>query len=146
MTGIQAPALALVQKHGDLFRQLGAAEVTATNLDTVQLTYYNNRNGVNAAALLNPSMDGVKLLVANKAMTRDAHSPTADGMADLLKGVSNLHVQQYTGRNAGGDAPQIISVATSDYTQYKTLRDLLNSSPAPGVEVGTQHISDAVLA
>jgi hypothetical protein len=133
MTSIRPPAYEYVSQHGDLLTQLGASKVEATDAFTIKATYHNNRNGVNAEALLNDTVWGAQLLVSNESLTADFHVPTVDGLVDLLKGVAGLEVSVATARCPGG--PTYIQAQTRDQNLATLLTDLVKESPMENVHV-----------
>lgn len=140
-TPVFAPAPALLTHSGDLLRQFGADKVQVTGADTITLTYGINATAVNAAALLKDEVNGVKLIVDNASTTRDLPVASANGIADVLRGIAGLDVNV---ANAPGGTHQI-QATSHDGMLVHDVAALVERSPIDGVDVAVYVPMDIAL-
>lgn len=136
MTSIKPPAYTYVEQHGDLLKQFGATKVEATDAFTIKLTYTNNEKAVNADALLKDEIWGAKLVIDNQSLTTDAPTPDVYGISDVLKGVSGLQVSTLVPRCM---CDSQINVTTADQGLARLVGDLVETKPAPLVNVSVKY-------
>lgn len=117
-----SPALAHVQRYADDYAKLGAVEVTPSGADQVQVAFTHNALGTNAAAALADTVDGVRILVENRSQTADFHTPSIEGVSELISrhpavsGVSQLEM-----------SPPLLKVTTKDQASADALTNLFKS-------------------
>jgi hypothetical protein len=122
------PAYDLVRTTGDLFTQLGATKVVALDSTTIQLTYADESTASNAAALLKDSVRGANLLVAGPGGQKPPVA-TADGIANVLRGVAGLEVYSIEG------TPAEIYGVTFDADLQSKLSAIVDRTPVTGVTI-----------
>lgn len=122
MTSVLAPSYAAAEQYGALLRQLGATKLDHGDPYELRITYFNNERAVNASAVLRDTVDGARLVVENRSMTADFHTPTVDGVARLLHGVPG--VETSVGIPRGGRGLDLY-VTSPDQRTVDGLRALL---------------------
>jgi hypothetical protein len=135
---VRPPAYAYVAAHGDLLTQLGATKVEATDSMTVKATFADSAHAVTADALLKDTVWGAKLVVDSQTRSTEAVSVTADGIADVLRGVQGANVQVSYAKGGPNNAPvanAMVGVSSSDPTLVQDLTELVEPHPAAHVGV-----------
>ncbi len=134
MTSIQKPAPAAIQppayrvanRLGDLFRDMGAAEVTPLDSVNVRLSYRDATEAATAKALFKDAMWGASLLVDGPA----GGAPSTTGVIDALAGIDRLEV-----RTVSAGSSTLVLAHTTDRDLAKIMTDLTKPSPMPGTNV-----------
>jgi hypothetical protein len=129
LTSILPPAYYFVKEIADLLAQLGATKVEATDSTTVKVTYADNDVAANASALFKDTVRGAKLVVEDTSGVREPGHVSADGIANVLRGVEGLEVYEIEG------TPTEVYGVTFDPKLQSALSALVDRTPVAGVTV-----------
>lgn len=124
-----SPAQQVIDRYGADYTAIGGEASVVDGQATV--IFHNNFIGTNATAALRDSVDGVRVLVRNESLTLDYHTPSARGVAELLKQHPAV-VDAFAGGKGPRGKTDVVIATTREAADAERLNAIFRSQLADG--------------